>query len=122
MKRLLALTQKALSLQRSGNIQAALDSLYRVIDIRIHGEYIDYVHAAESYNLIAAIHNQQGHYDEAIKQGCQKHKFIKTGKFFYSTKDVPVVLRDRSARPAYRRMRKINGAPSCRRWRGQAMQ
>ena len=64
-----ALTQKALSLQRSGNIQAALDSLNRVIDIRTHGEYIDYVHAAETYNLIAAIHNQQGHYDEAIKQG-----------------------------------------------------
>ena len=37
--------------------------------------------------------------NDAIKQGCQRHKFIKTGKFFYSTKDVPVVLRDRSMRP-----------------------
>ena len=41
--------------------------------------------------------------NEAIKQGCQRHKFIKTGKFFYSTKDTPVVLRDRSARPASER-------------------
>ena len=41
--------------------------------------------------------------NEAIKQGCQRHKFIKTGKFFYSTKNTPVVLRDRSARPASER-------------------
>ena len=41
--------------------------------------------------------------NEAIKLGCQKRKFIKTGKFFYSTQDVPVVLRDRSARPASER-------------------
>lgn len=37
--------------------------------------------------------------NDAIKQGCQRHKFIKTGKFFYSTKNLPVVLRDRSMRP-----------------------
>ena len=37
--------------------------------------------------------------NDAIKQGCQRHKFIKTGKFFYSTKNPPVVLRDRSMRP-----------------------
>ena len=37
--------------------------------------------------------------NDAIKQGCARHKFIKTGKFFYSTKNPPIVLRDRSARP-----------------------
>lgn len=37
--------------------------------------------------------------NDAIKQGFQRHKFIKTGKFFYSTKNPPVVLRDRSMRP-----------------------
>lgn len=36
---------------------------------------------------------------DAIKLGFQSKKFIKTGKFFYSTKNPPVVLRDRSARP-----------------------
>ena len=37
--------------------------------------------------------------NDAIKQGCARHKFIKTGKFFYSTKNPPVELRDRIARP-----------------------
>jgi hypothetical protein len=37
--------------------------------------------------------------NDAIKQGFQRHKFIKTGKFFYSTKNPPVLLRDRSMRP-----------------------
>ena len=37
--------------------------------------------------------------NDAIKLGFQKQKFIKTGKFFYSTKNTPVVLRDRSTRP-----------------------
>ena len=37
--------------------------------------------------------------NDAIKQGFQRHKFIKTGKFFYSTKNLPVELRDRSNRP-----------------------
>ena len=37
--------------------------------------------------------------NDAIKQGCERHKFIKTGKFFYSTKNPPIMLRDRSARP-----------------------
>ncbi|WP_407443023.1 hypothetical protein [Fibrobacter sp.] len=36
---------------------------------------------------------------EAVKQGFQSQKFIKTGKFFYSTKNTPAVLRDRSQRP-----------------------
>lgn len=38
--------------------------------------------------------------NDAIKQGFQKHKFIKTGKFFYTTNEKATVkLRDRSARP-----------------------
>lgn len=37
--------------------------------------------------------------NDAIKQGIQKQRFIKTGKFFYSTKNGPIALRDRSARP-----------------------
>ncbi|MCQ2054835.1 MAG: hypothetical protein MJY82_06035 [Fibrobacter sp.] len=37
--------------------------------------------------------------NDAIKQGFQKQRFIKTGKFFYSIKNPPVVLRDRSMRP-----------------------
>ncbi len=37
--------------------------------------------------------------NDAIKQGFQKQKFIKTGKFFYSTKNPDVKLRDRSMRP-----------------------
>jgi len=37
--------------------------------------------------------------NDAIKLGCQKQKFIKTGKFFYSTKNTAVKLRDRSMRP-----------------------
>jgi len=41
--------------------------------------------------------------NDAVKLGFQKKKFIKTGKFFYSTKDLPVALRDRSTRPEYER-------------------
>lgn len=37
--------------------------------------------------------------NDAIKQGIQAQKFIKTGKFFYSTKNTQAVLRDRSRRP-----------------------
>lgn len=37
--------------------------------------------------------------NDAIKQGFQKQRFIKTGKFFYSIKSNEVVLRDRSMRP-----------------------
>ncbi len=37
--------------------------------------------------------------NDAIKQGIQKQRFIKTGKFFYSIKNGPVALRDRSSRP-----------------------
>jgi len=66
-----ALTQKALHLQGLGNIKEALDTLNRVVDIRTHGEYIDFVHSAETYNLIAAIYNQQGNYNAAIEQ-CEK--------------------------------------------------
>ena len=36
---------------------------------------------------------------DAIKLGFQNQKFIKTGKFFYSTKNPPVALRNRSTRP-----------------------
>lgn len=41
--------------------------------------------------------------NDAIKLGFQSQKFIKTGKFFYSTKNVPVALRNRSARPEFER-------------------
>lgn len=37
--------------------------------------------------------------NDAIKLGIQKQRFIKTGKFFYSTKNPPVILRDRSSLP-----------------------
>ena len=37
--------------------------------------------------------------NDAIKAGIQKQRFIKTGKFFYSTKNMPAVLRDRRSRP-----------------------
>lgn len=37
--------------------------------------------------------------NEAIKQGFQKQRFIKTGKFFYSIKNNEVVLRNRGMRP-----------------------
>ena len=40
---------------------------------------------------------------DAIKLGFQNQKFIKTGKFFYSTKNPPVALRNRSTRPELER-------------------
>ena len=66
-----ALTQKALYLQGKGKMQEALDLLYKAAQIRQNGEYMDYVHSAETYNYIAAAYAQQGLYDQAIEQ-CEK--------------------------------------------------
>lgn len=62
-----ALTQKALFLQRNGKIQEAIDLLNQAVLIRKHGENIDYVHTAETYNYIAAAYGQQGQYNQAIE-------------------------------------------------------
>ena len=64
-----ALTQRGLQLQSQGKIREALDIFNQVVQLREHGEYMDFVHAAETYNLIAAAHNQLGEYNKAIEYG-----------------------------------------------------
>ena len=66
-----ALTYKAMRQQRSGDNVGALSTLERVAQLRQTGEFKDYSHAAETYNLMAAIHHQLGHFDQAISY-CEK--------------------------------------------------
>ncbi len=61
------LTRKAVYIQREGRIQEAIQIFYQVLEVRRNVEYLDYVHSAETLNLIAAAEQQLGHYDEAIK-------------------------------------------------------
>ncbi len=64
-----ALTYRGLQLQSQGKIRDALDVFNQVAQLRLHGEYMDFVHAAETYNLIAAAHSQLGEYNQAIENG-----------------------------------------------------
>lgn len=66
-----ALKEKALYLQGKGKMQESLDLLYKSAQIREKADHIDFVHAAEIYNLIASAYSQQGQYDQAIEQ-CEK--------------------------------------------------
>lgn len=64
-----ALTHRGLQLQSQGKIREALDIFDKVVQLRLHGEHMDFVHSAETYNLIAAAHNQLGEYNQAIENG-----------------------------------------------------
>ena len=89
---------------------AELDASALIVQMKFYVDHEAPIHEEMLLSRLLQLHNVDRAgpmilkaLNEAIKQGCQKHKFIKTGKFFYSTKDVPVVLRDRSARPASER-------------------
>ena len=85
---------------------AELDSIALIVQMKFYVDHEAPIHEEMLLSRLLQLHHVDRAgpmilkaLNEAIKQGCQRHKFIKTGKFFYSTKDVPVVLRDRSARP-----------------------
>ena len=89
---------------------AELDATALIVQMKFYVDHEAPIHEEMLLSRLLQLHNVDRAgpmilkaLNEAIKQGCQKHRFIKTGKFFYSTKDVPVVLRDRSARPASER-------------------
>ena len=89
---------------------AELDASALIVQMKFYVDHEAPIHEEMLLSRLLQLHNVDRAgpmilkaLNEAIKQGCQNHKFIKTGKFFYSTKDVPVVLRDRSARPASER-------------------
>ena len=64
-----ALTHRGLQLQSQGKIRDALDIFNQVVQLRLHGEHMDFVHSAETYNLIAAAYSQLGEYNQAIENG-----------------------------------------------------
>jgi len=89
---------------------AELDSTALIVQMKFYVDHEAPIHEEMLLSRLLQLHHVDRAgpmilkaLNEAIKEGCQRRKFIKTGKFFYSTKDVPVVLRDRSARPASER-------------------
>ena len=61
-----ALTHYALSLQRKGKLDEALLQFKRAEEVRRTAPNLNRSHVAETLNLIAALENQRGNYDEAI--------------------------------------------------------
>lgn len=71
--------------------------------------YVDYeapIHEELLQKRLLDLHREKDvspalaqHLADSVKEGIQRKRFIKTGKFFYSMKNPPVVLRDRSGLP-----------------------
>lgn len=61
-----ALTHYAISLQRKGNLDEAMRQLKLAEEVRRTAPNLNRSHVAETLNLIAALENQRGNYDEAI--------------------------------------------------------
>lgn len=71
--------------------------------------YVDYeapIHEELLQKRLLDLHREKDvspalaqHLADSVKEGIQRKRFIKTGKFFYSVKNPPVVLRDRSGLP-----------------------
>lgn len=85
---------------------AELDSIALIVQMKFYVDHEAPLHEEILLSRLLELHHVDRAgpmilkaLNDAIKQGCERHKFIKTGKFFYSTKNLPVVLRDRSARP-----------------------
>ena len=89
---------------------AELDAIALIVQMKFYVDHEAPIHEEVLLSRLLELHHVDRAgpmilkaLNDAIKLGCQRHKFIKTGKFFYSTKDIPVVPRDRSARPASER-------------------
>jgi len=85
---------------------AELDSIALIVQMKFYVDHEAPLHEEILLSRLLELHHVDRAgpmilkaLNDAIKQGCERHKFIKTGKFFYSTKNLPVVLRDRGARP-----------------------
>jgi hypothetical protein len=90
---------------------AELDAIALIVQMKFYVDHEAPIHEEVLLSRLLELHHVDRAgpmilkaLNDAIKIGCQRRKFIKTGKFFYSTKEnLPVVPRDRSARPANER-------------------
>ena len=89
---------------------AELDAIALIVQMKFYVDHEAPIHEEVLLSRLLELHHVDRAgpmilkaLNDAIKIGCQRRKFIKTGKFFYSTKDIPIVPRDRSTRPASER-------------------